>query len=85
MSKTVSARISIDLHDELRDRCNQLGCTINEFVAESIKFAMYGYAEFAFDPEEEDEENEPTCEKISQNPLSASDKPVPAYKIRIVE
>lgn len=55
MSKTVSARITSDLHEALRDRCNKLGCTINEFVSAAIHFAVYGYVEFAFDPEQEDD------------------------------
>jgi len=57
MSRTVSARISKDLHSELREQCNKVGCSINDYVEESIKFAMYGYSEFDFalDDSEEDE------------------------------
>jgi hypothetical protein len=71
MSRTVSCRISTDLHEELRDRCNKLGCSINDFVAESIKFTMYGYAEFAFDPEEEREETK-TIPELTQCEKSKS-------------
>ena len=37
MSRTVSARISNELHDTLRDSCNDEGCSINERVEKLIK------------------------------------------------
>jgi hypothetical protein len=52
LSKIVSARIPNNHHEELRDRCNQLGCTINEFVEHCIEFALDGSTEFAFESEE---------------------------------
>ena len=48
MSRTVSARIPNQLHEELRDKCNQLGESINDYVAAAIEFAMYGSTEFDF-------------------------------------
>jgi len=32
MSKTVSSRIPKDLHDRLRQRCNEDGCNTNDFL-----------------------------------------------------
>ena len=52
MSKTVSARIPNKNHDTLRERCNQLGCTINEYIEHAIEFAMDGSTEFDFDVDE---------------------------------
>jgi len=52
LSKTVSARIPNKNHELLRDRCNQLGCTINEYVEHAIEFAMDGSTEFEFDIDE---------------------------------
>ena len=52
LSKTVSARIPNKNHETLRERCNQLGCTINEYVEHAIEFAMDGSTEFDFDIEE---------------------------------
>ncbi len=52
LSKTVSARIPNKNHELLRDRCNQLGCTINEYVEHAIEFAMDGSTEFEFDLDE---------------------------------
>ena len=60
MSKTVSAKIPNKLHEELRERCNQLGCTINEFIEHSIDFVLNGTSEFEFDMEEL--ENKPKSE-----------------------
>jgi len=37
LSRTVSARISNELHDKLRDSCNEQGCSINERVEKLIK------------------------------------------------
>lgn len=53
MSRTVSARMPKDLHEELRERCNKIGCSINDFVMESIKFAMTGSSNFDFDFDDE--------------------------------
>jgi hypothetical protein len=36
------------LHEELRERCNQLGESINDFVKAAIEFALYGCVEFDF-------------------------------------
>ena len=71
MSKTVSARIHKDLHEELRERCNNIGCSINDFVAESVKFMLHNESDFDFDGEnEEDEQKEPvkaTLEWVPDN------------------
>ena len=52
LSKTVSAKIPNKNHELLRDRCNQLGCTINEYVEHAIEFAMDGSTEFEFGSDE---------------------------------
>ena len=54
MSKTVSARIDNRTHNELRERCNKLGCNINEFVGESVKLLLYNESDFDFEPEDEE-------------------------------
>ena len=59
MSRTVSARIPKELHDELRETCNKVGCAISDYVEEAIKFAMYGSTEFDFGWEDD----EPISEK----------------------
>ena len=76
MSKTVSARIDNGKHDALRDRCNLLGCTMNEFVSAAIEFAMYGTSEFRFGPEEIEEQ-------VSQSETEVA-KPIVAGKVRLV-
>jgi hypothetical protein len=48
MSRTVSARIPSELHEELRERCNLIGESINDFVKAAIEFALYGCVEFDF-------------------------------------
>ena len=48
MSRTVSARIPKELHEELRERCNKIGSTINDFLEALLEFALTGYTEFDF-------------------------------------
>ena len=65
MSKTVSARISNKNHQELLQRCNKVGCTVNEWINEAIQYLLTNSSEFDFDGEEELEENNiPTLTKI---------------------
>lgn len=48
LSKTVSSKIPNKLHEDLRERCNQLGCTINEYVENCIDFLLNDSSEFDF-------------------------------------
>lgn len=48
MTKTVSARIDDKVHDEIRDRCNIAGCTVNDFLNGAIELALTGSTEFDF-------------------------------------
>ena len=58
----MSARISNDRHDELRERCNQLGCSINEYLSAALDLALTGYSGFDFDPEDDEkEESHESC------------------------
>ncbi len=56
MSRTVSSRIPKDLHEELVERCNRVGCTIADFIQAAVEFAMYGSTEFDFGDEQDDTE-----------------------------
>jgi len=58
MSRTVSARISKEMHDELRERCNKVGCSINDFLQESLETALNDYSEI--DTETKPTQPEPT-------------------------
>ena len=51
MSRTVSARIPNDLHEELRERCNLIGESINDFIKASIEIVLYGTCDFSFGDE----------------------------------
>jgi len=53
VSRTVSARIPNKLHEEIRERCNKVGCSINDFLEASLEFALNDYTEFDFGNEEE--------------------------------
>ena len=55
MSRTVSARIPKDLHEELRERCNQIGESINDFVKASIEFTLWESTDFDFGNAVDDE------------------------------
>jgi hypothetical protein len=55
MTRTVSARISNELHEQLRDRCNEVGSSINDFLVGCIELGMFGYT--TADIGEEEEQN----------------------------
>ena len=58
MSRTVSARIPKELHEELRERCNRVGCSINDYLQASIELGLTGHTEFDFGDEEEEDEQD---------------------------
>ncbi len=58
MSRTVSARIPTKMHDELRERCNLIGESINDFIIACIEVGLYSSTEFDFGNELEDEIDE---------------------------
>ena len=58
MSRTVSARIPTELHEELRERCNLIGESINDFIKASIEFALNDSTDFDFGGELMDEMEE---------------------------
>ncbi len=63
MSRTVSARISKETHDKLRERCNKAGCTMNDWIEASINYFLTGYSDFDFgEYEKKEDENEPKSE-----------------------
>ena len=55
MSRTVSARIPKQLHEDLRERCNEMGESINDFVKASIELMLYGSSDFDFEESKDDE------------------------------
>jgi len=55
MSRTVSARIPNQLHEELRERCNLVGESINDYVKAAIEFALNETVDFDFGGELMDE------------------------------
>ncbi len=55
MPRTVSARIPTDLHEELRERCNLVGESINDYVKAAIEFALNETVDFDFGGELMDE------------------------------
>ena len=51
MSRTVSARISTKMHDELRERCNLVGESINDFIVACIDVGLHSSSDFNFGDE----------------------------------
>ena len=54
MSRTVSARIPKQLHEDLREKCNEIGESINDFVKASIELMLYGRSDFDFEEPKDD-------------------------------
>ena len=70
MSRTVSARIPKELHEELRERCNKIGCSINDFLEASIGFFLDGHSDFDFGDEEDQEFEVTANEKNKEIPVA---------------
>lgn len=51
MSRTVSTRIPTQLHEELRERCNLIGESINDYVKAAIEFTLHNTVDFDFGEE----------------------------------
>jgi hypothetical protein len=80
LPKTVSTRIENDLHQELVDRCNKVGCRVSDFVKASIELALHDYVKFDFGGEDEEEKPAPLVE------TSKTQEPEPSVgRIRLVE
>ena len=68
-TKPTSVRLDPDLQDDLDERCDELGCSKNKFIEESIKLGLGGSSEFDFGDEEEEESKKPqliTVEEASE-------------------
>jgi hypothetical protein len=63
MTKTVFARISDKMHEQLRNRCNMIGCTINDYLVGSLELVMNDSTEYElgnFEDKDEEEFEEKT-------------------------
>jgi predicted DNA-binding protein len=49
MSRIVSARIQNEMHERLRNKCNELGCTINDYLEGMVELLVNGSTEFDLD------------------------------------
>ena len=67
MSRTVSARIPTELHEELRERCNLVGESMNDFIKAAIEFALYETTDFDFGNELMEELEEKKKEQEIKN------------------
>ena len=56
MPKTVSARIENNMHQDLIEKCNRLGCRVSDYVKASIEITLYGEAQFDFGTSLDDED-----------------------------
>jgi len=56
LSKTVSARIPNKLHTELCERCNKIGCSINDFIQGSLELVINDTTDFDFGGKEESDQ-----------------------------
>ena len=55
-TKPTSVRFDNDLLEELDQRCEKVGCSRNDFIKNSVEFAIYQSSDFDFGDEEESEE-----------------------------
>jgi len=67
LSKTVSSRLQDSKHEVLREKCNQLGCSMNDFIKDAIEMKLNGSNSFDGCTEDCDEEIHETYRKIIDN------------------
>ena len=58
-TKPTSVRFDSDLLEELDQRCGKVGCSRNDFIKNSVEFAIYQSSNFDFGDEEEESKEEP--------------------------
>jgi len=81
MTKTVSARIPNNKHEELVERCNKVGCTINEWLNAAIDYMFTSSSDFDFGDKEEDEEEE--SNELVDKSNNHAKKPAQVQVVRI--
>ena len=67
MTKTVSARLPIDNHQELLERCNKAGCTVNEWLNAAVDYLLTGSSRFDFGDEEFEDDDMQNKVRVSIN------------------
>ena len=55
LPKTVSTRIENEMHQELLDRCNKVGCRVSDYLKAAIEFTLNGSVDFDFCVEDNEE------------------------------
>ena len=55
-AKPTSVRFDNDLLEELDQRCEKVGCSRNDFIKNSVEFAITQQSDFDFGEEEEESE-----------------------------
>jgi len=70
-TKPTSVRFDNDLLEELDQRCEKIGCSRNDFIKNSVEFAITQQSDFDFGDEEEESENEPKIivEEVPKDPI----------------
>ncbi len=70
-TKPTSVRFDNDLLEELDQRCSKLGCSRNDFIKNSVEFAITQQSDFDFGDEVEESEDEPKIivEEVPEDPI----------------
>jgi len=87
LSRTVSSRIPKELHEELRERCNQIGESMNDFIKAAIEFALWESTDFDFGNEEDEPKANSSTKPVAKAELiSIDDVPVSELQnVKIVD
>ncbi len=70
-TKPTSVRFDNDLLEELDQRCSKVGCSRNDFIKNSVEFAITQQSDFDFGEEEEESEEESRIivENVPDDPI----------------
>lgn len=66
------------MHESLRDKCNDLGCSINDYLVGCIELVLDGSTNFDFGDEEEQKQNDTT---LNQKPQQKHDGKIPTIHL----
>jgi len=61
-NKVIHARLDDETHDQLFEKCNELGCSFTEYIAEVVRSSLENDQS-----DLEPKESEPTLEIIPEN------------------
>ena len=52
MSKRIEVEVPDEIHQKIKNRCEKVGCDVNEYMSASVEYALDGVSFFDFGQDE---------------------------------